>query len=91
MDKTLAIISRCYIEYLHAKNDHATLDLSLPPVPAHVAALEKAFDNIVEAEVEDEAEYEIVFTQLMQIALVQDYSDEHGRVIMIDFLSIAIF
>jgi hypothetical protein len=87
MDKTHAIVSRCYIEHLHAKNDYANLDQALPPVPAHIAALEKSFENIGAAEVDNEADHETVFTQLMLIALVQDYSDEHGRVLMIEFLS----
>jgi hypothetical protein len=89
MSMTTAIISRCYIEHLRAKNDHFKLDQALPPVPAHIAALEKAFENITSAKVEDEVLLEVVFTQLMLIALVQDYSDEHGRVLMIEFLSIS--
>ena len=55
---------------------------------ALIAALQDTFVKMNNADGgAEEAEYELIFGQLMRISLVSDYSDEHGRLNMIEFLS----
>lgn len=84
-----ATIMRVYIKNCRVDDNIAALELACPSVALLVSSLEKSFANMASAGGAEEVKHEAIFRQLILIATSLDYSDEHGRVQMMEFLSMS--
>lgn len=87
MTRSTAFLNRVYLTYCSQAKAEDSLEAALPTLKDHVQFLHQAFTNMAEAKDENEERiYEFVFSQLLMVADLQDFSEESARREMMAFL-----